>query len=225
LQRRRDRYRRSTGLKALDNHSVLEGASDRCVAKEMDMQIVHNLFDHLLEEPPMKKVTSLILAAVALGSASVYADDREAQEFVNKAAVSNTFEIASSELAVERADNEVVRDFAERMIADHKKAGKDLKAAVDKSGMQLTVPKELDKKHQAMVQELRDAEGSDFDQRYIAMQAKAHDEAVGLFEDYSENEDAEQNLRDFAVKTLPTLETHNHRVEGIVDEDLVAERD
>lgn len=173
----------------------------------------------------MKNVTSIILAAVVLGSASVYADDKETQEFVKKAAVSNKFEIASSELAVERTENAVVRDFAERMIADHEKAGKDLKAAIDKSGMQLTVPEELDKKHQAMVQELRDAEDSEFDQKYIDMQAKAHDEAVGLFEDYSENEDAEQNLRDFAVKTLPTLETHDHRVEGIADQDLVAERD
>lgn len=171
------------------------------------------------------KVTSMILAAVVLGSAPVYADDKEAQEFVKKAAVSNKFEIASSELAVERTDNAVVRDFAERMISDHQKAGKDLKAAVDKSGMQLTVPEELDEKHRAMVQELRDAEDSEFDQKYIDMQANAHDEAVGLFEDYSENEDAEQNLRDFAVKTLPTLETHDHRVEGIADEDLVAERD
>jgi putative membrane protein len=173
----------------------------------------------------MKKVASLILATVVLGSASAYADDKEAQEFVTKAAVSNTFEIASSELAAERANNEVVRDFAERMIADHEKAGKDLEAAVGKSGMQLTVPKELDKKHQAMVQELRDAEDREFDQKYIDMQAKAHDEAVGLFEDYSGNEDAEQNLRDFAMKTLPTLETHDHRVEGIADQDLVAERD
>jgi putative membrane protein len=173
----------------------------------------------------MKKITSLILAAVVLGSTSVYADEKEAQEFVKKAAISNQFEIATSELAVERTDNAVVRDFAERMIADHKKAGKDLKAAVDEAGMQLTVPEQLDEKHQAMVQELRDAEAGEFDQKYIDMQAKAHDEAVGLFEDYSENEDAEQNLRDFAVKTLPTLQTHDHRVEGIADQDLVAERD
>lgn len=173
----------------------------------------------------MKKVTSLVLAAVVLGSTSVYADEKEAQEFVKKAAVSNQFEIATSELAVERTDNAVVRDFAERMIADHKKAGKDLKAAVDEAGMQLTVPEQLDEKHQEMVQELRDAEAGEFDEKYIDMQAKAHDEAVGLFEDYSENEDAEQNLRDFAVKTLPTLQTHDHRVEGIADQDLVAERD
>lgn len=173
----------------------------------------------------MKKVTLLILATVVLASASVYADDEEAQEFVKKAAVANQFEIASSELALERADNKVVRDFAEGMIADHKKAGKDLKAAVDKSGLQLTVPEELDEKHKEMVQELRDAEDSEFDRKYIAMQEKAHDEAVDLFEDFSENEDAEQNLRDFAVKTLPTLEMHDHRVEGIADQDLVAGRD
>lgn len=173
----------------------------------------------------MKKVTSLLLAAVVLGSASAYADDDKARDFVKKAAVSNKFEIASSELAVERTDNAVVRDFAERMIADHEKAGKDLKAAVDESGLGLTVPDELDEKHEEMVRELRDADDSEFDQKYIDMQAKAHDEAVGLFEDYSENDDANESLRDFAVKTLPTLQTHDHRVEGIADQDLVAERD
>jgi putative membrane protein len=47
-----------------------------------------------------------------------------AQDFVDKAAVANTFEIDTSKLALKYAKGDDVKKFAQEMIDDHTKIGK-----------------------------------------------------------------------------------------------------
>ncbi|HEX2138379.1 MAG TPA: DUF4142 domain-containing protein [Woeseiaceae bacterium] len=163
------------------------------------------------------KYLSATIAALALASLSVQAQDKT-QEFVEKVSVSNSFEIASSELALERAQSPAVRQFAQHMVEDHGKAAEDLKAAVEKSELGVGVRDTLDDKHAEMMQELGDATGAQFDQKYVEMQMAAHDEAVKLFEQYASHaasEDASSSLRQFAEKTLPVLKQHDRHIEQL----------
>lgn len=54
----------------------------------------------------------------------------DATTFANKVAAANTFEIQSSELAKNRAQSGDVKSFADQMITDHTKAGKEFKDAI-----------------------------------------------------------------------------------------------
>lgn len=156
-------------------------------------------------------------ATLVLASFPAHAQE-ESKEFVVKASVSNNFEIASSELALERAQSPAVQEFARHMVKDHGKAAKDLKAAVEQSELGVGVRDTLDDKHAEMMQELGDAKGAQFDQKYVEMQMAAHDEAVRLFEKYTEhaaNEPASSSLRQFAEKTLPVLREHDKQVEQL----------
>ncbi len=158
-----------------------------------------------------------VISTLLLASLPALAQE-ESQEFVEKASVSNNFEIASSELARERAQNPAVREFAEHMVEDHSKAAKDLEAAVEQSELAVGVRDTLDDKHAGMMQELGEAAGAEFDRKYVDMQMAAHDEAVRLFESYAEHaatEQASSSLQQFAEKTLPVLKEHDRQIEQL----------
>lgn len=130
----------------------------------------------------------------------------DAEMFVNRAALSNIFEIRSSELALEKSKDPKVLDFAKRMIADHMAATEKLGAAAASAEMTLTPPSEVDASRADEMDRLRGAT-TEFDALYLQMQAAAHDEAIALFTSYSTEGDSEP-LKSFAAETLPILVQH-----------------
>jgi putative membrane protein len=68
-----------------------------------------------------------------------------------------------------------------------------------------------------MLDKLNGAKGEAFDQAYVQAQRDAHDEAVSLFEDYSQNGD-NASLKTFATETLPTLKMHQEKIETIASD-------
>jgi len=146
------------------------------------------------------------------GEAMQPAAAMDASEFATKAAVSNMFEIASSELAIEKTGNDAVKAFADQMLSDHRKAGEEFAAAAATDGV--TPPDALDQPHQAILDNLSGLEGEEFDTAYIQAQQDAHDEAVVLFESYS-TDGAEGALKEFARTTLPTLQQHQEGAHGL----------
>jgi putative membrane protein len=164
--------------------------------------------------------TALVLTGPAIaqdnatppGEAVTPAAVMNASEFATKVAVSNKFEISSSELAIEKTGNEAVKTFADQMVADHLKAGENFATAAASEG--ITPPDTLDQQHQSILDRLSGLEGEEFDTAYIKAQQDAHDEAVALFESYS-TEGAEGALKEFARTTLPTLQKHQEDVHGL----------
>lgn len=136
----------------------------------------------------------------------------EPADFAAMASVSNLFEIETSTLAIERGQSEEVKAFAQQMVTDHTKAAQDMAPAAEAEG--LTSATELDQRHQAIVDDMTNLEGADFDAAYIAAQMQAHDEAVALFQGYVDG-GADGPLKDFAAATLPTLQMHQEHVRGL----------
>jgi len=141
-----------------------------------------------------------------LGPAAAYAADRK--EFVKKATQSGDFEITSSELAQDKAQSAEVKDFAKMMIKDHTEAAQNLEKVSSEAGIK-PAEKGVGQKteHTSDMEKLQEAKPEEFDAQYIAIQRKAHEEAVKLFTDYSKNGD-DPKLKQFAADTLPTLQMH-----------------
>jgi putative membrane protein len=148
-------------------------------------------------------------AALALIMPAQAADN--AQEFVNKAAVGGMFEVESSKIAESAAKVPAVKDFAQLMIKDHSAANAKLEGLAGEQ--KLTLPKALDEKHQASLDQLKGTTGA-VDQPYVKAQQDAHNEAVALFEDYAKDGDNDA-LKAFAAETLPTLKMHQEHVEKL----------
>jgi putative membrane protein len=130
-----------------------------------------------------------------------------AQDFVNKVAFSDMFEIQSSQLALSKQPDKDTKPFAQRMVTDHQKTSKELKSLVDGGKVKGTLPSALDAEHQKMLDDLKAKNGKDFDQSYDQIQVKAHQDAVALFNAYAKSGD-DPELKKWAAKTLPHLERH-----------------
>lgn len=132
--------------------------------------------------------------------------------FAERAASSNMFEIESSKLALQSAQSDAVKTFAQKMIDDHTAAGDKMTAAAQEDGV--TPPMALMPDHQAMLDPLKGLEAEAFDAAYIAAQKAAHDDTVALFEGYSTGGE-EGALKTFATGTLPTLKEHQTEIDGM----------
>ncbi len=163
----------------------------------------------------MKLFLALAASCAAFATAAAAADvPDKTQKFVDKVAVSNKFEIDTSQLAQQYGKNPEVKKFADQMISDHTEAGKNFKGALQEAAIE--PPSDaLDVTHTAKYAKLRVfTTEAGFDSAYIEEQLAAHEEAVALFKDYS-SAGPTPALKTFAQKTLPTLEHHLEMVKQI----------
>jgi len=97
-----------------------------------------------------------------------------AAQFVKKAAISGLFEIETSRLALDKSKNPDVVKFAQTMISDHGDVNNSLKMTSRSSGAGDDLPMALDAEHRALLDDMRQKSGSDFDAAYVSAQSRAH---------------------------------------------------
>jgi putative membrane protein len=137
------------------------------------------------------------------------------QQFVTDAAAGGAAEVELGKLAAEKSNNERVKGFAQRMIADHGKAGEELMSIADSRKLTITmVPNEQQK---ATAERLSTLSGPAFDQAYIQEMMSAHTKDVVKFKNESED-GKDPTVKAFAAKTLPTIEEHMKMVQDIYKE-------
>ena len=137
----------------------------------------------------------------ALGIAPSTAD------FVREAAISDIFEIQSSQLAEQKDVAAPVKTFAQQMITDHTKTSTELKSIVQTNELKASIPTDLDSSHAKMLDTLRGLNGGDFTKQYVSDQVSGHKDAVSLFQRYAKS-GTDTSLKDWAGKTEPALEHH-----------------
>ncbi len=153
----------------------------------------------------------LLIAVVAAAAFALPAHAKSAktvstQDFVQKVAVSDMFEVQSSGLAQTKSSNDAIKSFAQRMTTDHTKTSDQLKSMAGKvQGAQ--IPEQMDDAHLKMLDKLNRLSGAKFDAAYKADQVKGHEQAVRLFSDYAKNGD-NADLKKWAQDTLPALQEH-----------------
>lgn len=163
------------------------------------------------------KPMRLIAASALLGSIASFAwaqsQAMSGQDFVAAAASSDMFEIQSSQLALEKSQNDAVREFAQMMIEDHTTASEELKAAAEQDGV--TVPTEMDEKHKALLEQVNSASAESFDAAYVTAQQAAHEEGLALMTSFAES-GQEAALKAHAAKTAPVIQAHLEHVQKLL---------
>jgi len=163
----------------------------------------------MIRSPFKTKLLAAIAAGCLVSAVSVSAQTRapSTEEFVKKVAISDMMEIQSSQLALSRQPDADTKPFAERMVKDHEETSRELKSLVNSGKVKGPLPTSLDADHQKKFDELKSKSGKEFDRAYDQMQLQAHEEAVALFEQYSQAGD-NPDLKTWAAKTLPHLKEH-----------------
>lgn len=126
-------------------------------------------------------------------------------EFMNEAAIGGMAEVELGKMASTKAKDADVKKFAQMMVADHTKANDELKTLATK--LSATLPTEPDAKHKATMDELKGLSGAEFDKAYVAAQLADHEKTVKLFQTQAQS-GTSADLKAFATKTLPTLQSH-----------------
>jgi putative membrane protein len=161
------------------------------------------------------------------------ADRSGTREFINKMAIAGMAEVQLGKVASERGQDADVKAFGQMMVTDHTRADEALKQVASQAGVQL--PTQLDEKHRELVDRLMKLQGQEFDREYIKAMVEGHDDvheqllqqagwistrndtsvpaAVGT----SGSTSGDSGVRQWAMKTLPTVQQHLQRAREIRD--------
>jgi putative membrane protein len=116
-------------------------------------------------------------------------------EYQRKTAIANAYEVQAGQIALQRAQSDRVKQFAQQMIDQHGQA------------MQSAQTAELDRGHQAMLQTLRTTPADRFDQVYMSQQITAHANNAALQKGYAQSGDQDA-LKQNAAAMVPVVEQH-----------------
>jgi putative membrane protein len=127
------------------------------------------------------------------------------RKFIEDAAKGGMAEVELGKLAQQKASNEQVKQFGERMVQDHSKAGDELKQVASSKGV--TPPATLDKASQHEMDKLQKLSGAQFDREYMDHMVKDHKKDIKDFQKEAKS-GKDADVKNFASSTLPTLQDH-----------------
>jgi putative membrane protein len=134
------------------------------------------------------------------------------QQFVMNVAKDGIAEVELGKLASQKASNEQVKQFGQRMADEHGKANDELKKLA--SEKHITIPNELDSKHKGTVDKLSKLTGDAFDKAFTQEMMNGHKKAVSTFKNESKS-GKDPEIKAWAEKTLPTLEDHFKQIQDL----------
>lgn len=160
-------------------------------------------------------VVALIAGTALLGSMVAARAQTAAMTdaaFVEHAGQDNAAEIELGGLARQRANDPAVREYADRIVMDHRTAGAELQGLAARKGWR--VPTQPDPQHMAVRDRLMTLSGPEFDRRFTEEMVKDHDHAIPEFEMAATTAN-DPELRDWAQKTLPVLREHRYMAQEL----------
>src|SRR5712671_3944361 len=126
-------------------------------------------------------------------------------DFVNKAAQGGLAEVQLGQMVAQKAQNQAVKDFAQRMVDDHSKANDQVKQLASQKG--ITLPADVDSSDKQFQDQLSSASGAKFDKMYMDHMVQDHKKDVSEFQSEA-TKAADPDVKNFAQQTLPTLQDH-----------------
>ena len=164
----------------------------------------------------MKKIIALstALAVVFFVLNGVITQASNQDSFYREAAQSGMAEVALGNLALQKSQNEQIRNFAQQMVTDHTASNEELKTLA--ASKNVTLPTDMANKHRNAVNKLNGMSGTDFDKAFMKQMVKDHEAAVKLFSKQADRE-GDADTKAFAAKTLPTLQNHLQTARTIYD--------
>jgi putative membrane protein len=126
------------------------------------------------------------------------------KDFAMKAAQGGMAEVSLGQMAAQKATDADVKNFGNRMVNDHGKAGDELKQLATNKGIAL--PTDLDAEAKKTSADLS-KKSKDFDKSYMNDMVKDHEKDVKEFEKASKDVQ-DPDLKSWASKTLPVIQDH-----------------
>lgn len=152
------------------------------------------------------KILTIFGAALAtLLAAGASAEDVADARFLQNAIQTDIAEVKLGELALQRSNDDAVRELAHRLQADHSASMQEAAALAKSLGiMAPAAPTEAAQQHYAALTKLS---GQEFDVAFVSHMVEGHRAAVAAFGEQIRANPSHATAS-FAMKSLPTLREH-----------------
>jgi putative membrane protein len=153
------------------------------------------------------------------------------EDFVKEMLADGKAEVELGNMAKDRAMSAEVKQFGERMVRDHSKAGDELKQIA--AQYSITEPAQMDDKHHELMDKLSKVRGMDFDREYMNAMVDGHQDVINQLQKHASedrfgddkgtvkpepsNKPSEASVNQWAAKALPTVREHLDQAKQIQD--------
>ena len=127
------------------------------------------------------------------------------KEFMANAARGGMLEVQLGNLAAQKASNDAVKQFGERMATDHSQLGQKLQQLA--SNLNVTLPQDLKPEQQAIVSRFEKLTGKAFDRDFMKEMVSDHTKDISEFE-RAASQATNPDIKQFVSEALPTLRDH-----------------
>jgi putative membrane protein len=160
--------------------------------------------------------TAVAVTAWAVMLPRALADDAAVngkdKSFLQDAYQDGLAEVAGAQLASQKTANPDVKAFAEKLASDHTTSDNALKALADSKKVSTATEPSMTAKAKSKLLDAKS--GGDFDKAYIDAMISDHKKDIEAFEKEA-SEAKDQDVKNFANQTLPTLKAHLSAAESI----------
>lgn len=125
--------------------------------------------------------------------------------FIQSVALRGMRQIEIARIAVDKATNPAVKEYATKVVDEQSKATGALKRIAGRES--ITIPGSLDSKQQAEVDSLAKLSGADFDRAYMKDQVRTHERSLRDFQ-REMRDGQDDNVKAFAARVLPLVQEH-----------------
>jgi len=137
---------------------------------------------------------------------------RADKDFFHEATTDNVLEVQLGQLAERRAQNSAVRQFAQRLVADHTKQQNEWLSMASNNGLGFTPG--MGKNHRKKLTKLQKVNGRDFDRAFMTQMVQDHKDYIDYFE--KEGRAAHSNqVRRLVERDLPILRNHFNQAKQV----------
>lgn len=126
-------------------------------------------------------------------------------EFLAEAMRENLAEVEASTLALDKATNDAVKAFSQRMIDEHSRIGREIEHLAGKK--KVSLPNDISDRQQSELDELSKLSGNEFDKRFMGYNVREHQQEIRHFQEQSEK-GTDPEVKAFAQSAVKRLSDH-----------------
>jgi putative membrane protein len=153
------------------------------------------------------------------------------ERFVKDMLMDGMAEVDLGKMAMQKALSAEVKQFGDRMVRDHTKAGNELKQIA--GNYSIAPPAQVDPEHQELMSRLSKLKGGDFDREYINAMVDGHQDVIDQLQKHADvdrfgdnkgavtpepsNQPSETAVNQWAANALPVVRGHLDMAKQIQD--------
>lgn len=137
--------------------------------------------------------------------------DERISKFMTEAADARLMDIEQGKLALEKGTNDLVKNYAQKLLDDNTKLLKELRTLAAQKN--IVLPTTLSNEKADGLNDLREEEGEAFDKKFIKMIQRDHKRDLDEFEEAADFND--RDVQQFAQRNVGLFEKHLTQIDQV----------